>query len=161
MHYCKSTYCLLTPVTSPTRIAFNKTQQGKDKGCVCLEAVQNYIEEHYDKEFFDLQRNLFEQALKDLPDSAPPSCFRNSHGDNFEGNPKASPSDWCVCTSGISQGKYSTIAGKDPCALKTMPTQTITIKDLQPINTQDPTSCRLVEPKYVFMPIPTIVFGKI
>ncbi|KAF2733710.1 hypothetical protein EJ04DRAFT_564840 [Polyplosphaeria fusca] len=119
-----------------------KCTQGKYKDCPCSDWTYPVHEDTYDYEFGDEQQKLLAEYLKDLPDDVPPSCFRNTNGDLFDGKPAAEPSAWCVCTSGTSSGIYSTVTSTEsPCALKSMPTKTISITKAPKV-TGPVTSCK-------------------
>ncbi|KAF2002592.1 hypothetical protein P154DRAFT_573795 [Amniculicola lignicola CBS 123094] len=131
---------------------------GKDKGCRCVEWSQEVHAGMYDKEFAEEQYRIIAEAMKDLPDSVPPNCLVNTNGLNFEGEPKADPMSWCMCTSGTSKGLYPTLAAKtgDPaCAYGSMPTETITISH-RPKPTGPVTSCRLVTQTIVLPDVSTV-----
>lgn len=104
-------------------------------------------EGHFDKEWADAQQQILLELEADLPDIIPPQCFRNTHGDNFAGEPRAEPSAWCHCSSAVGNGKtngnYATLKGEgdDACTYATMPTETIELTT-KPKETGPVTSCR-------------------
>ncbi|KAI1841011.1 hypothetical protein JX266_012792 [Neoarthrinium moseri] len=58
--------------------------------------------------------------------AAVPSCSIQSHGNDFDGKPQATPASWCVCDSDGTQRLYTTIGTpSSPCAYTTLPTTTI------------------------------------
>lgn len=76
--------------------------QGENKDCPCINWSEEIVEGHFDTELGDYQQKILKQALEELPELSPPKCYLNTDGDNFEGEPKADPSDWCVCSSAQS-----------------------------------------------------------
>lgn len=83
-----------------------------------------------------------------MPDVARPECSRDTHGDGFNGEPRAEPSAFCRCSSTrgegeMTEGDYDTMSGEgdDACTYAIMPTETISII-MKPTETEV-TSCRI------------------
>lgn len=90
-------------------------------------------EGHFDKAWADAQQEILLELEALLPDTIPSRCFRNTYGDDFDGEPKAEAPAFCVCSSkagkAMSTGIYATMTGEgdDACTYATMPTVTIEI----------------------------------
>lgn len=102
----------------------------------------------FDREWSDTQQEILGELEAGLPDVIPPQCFRNTHGDRFDGEPAAEPSAFCHCSSvggegSATKGDYPTMSGEgdDACTYTTMPSETISIS-LKPKETVV-TSCRV------------------
>ncbi|OCK74167.1 hypothetical protein K432DRAFT_447449 [Lepidopterella palustris CBS 459.81] len=122
-----------------------KCTTGSNNGCPCLENALEINESYFDKDYWDDQQKLLALAAANPAPTAPPSCFANTNGKNFQGEPAANPESWCVCTSAGKTGIYSTVESPTPpCAYDTLPSQTISISVSTPVVTGSPTSCRFI-----------------
>ena len=122
--------------------------QGEKKNCRCVEWTRRMVEGLFDREWADEQQKILQELEAGLPDVIPPQCFRNTHGDGFDGKPRAEPSAFCRCSSfgsegAKTEGNFATMSGEgsDACTYTTMPTETISIT-AKPTQTEI-TSCRV------------------
>ena len=106
------------------------------------------VEGLFDRAWADEQQKILQELEAGLPDVIPPQCFRNDHGNGFDGQPRAEPSAFCHCSSagsegGMIQGNFPTMSGEgdNACTYSTMPTETISIT-MRPTETAV-TSCRM------------------
>lgn len=106
------------------------------------------VEGFFDKDWAEEQQKILKELEAGVPDVIPPQCFRNTHGDGFDGKPIAEPSAFCRCSSiggegSKTEGNYPTMSGEgdNACTYTVMPTETIriTMKSKE----TEVTSCRM------------------